>query len=539
MISSRSVAVLIFLVGSTGCPESNGEVVAPQDRDACNDDPWACAIAPDARAQDVGSEPTDDRGHEDGETAAGDAPADDEADTGTESAAPEADAAAAREASDDATPDASDAGISCENGVKDGIESDVDCGGSCRACDVNRACSTDGDCMTGNCASSFCALASGPPDWIKVSVLSGVPGPLKAAVMTYGNPPGTMVTMVVTGTGNDGPTTDTFAAFDFKAATWSSGTLPSTRRAGAMAADPAGRVYLLGGDVTQGWSYDGNAWTATLAPSPTSRLDPAVATGSDGIMYEIGGVSGATPTGIVEAYDPVLDRWTSSSKPMPTARAWLGAVALDDRIYAMGGWVAGQPPRTVNVVEAYDVRTRSWSTPAPLVRPVVDFATVAAPDGRIYVAGGSTTLQLNATAAVAAYDPASNRWMSLPPLSKPRMGVAAVVAPAGRIYLLGDGMQPTSDVEAYGPVVTVTPSHAVPGATLLVTGSNFAANATVRVYLGTAATGTLLKTGPSSPAGALIPSITAAVPNVASGNKVITVVDDKSRYPITLAFTVD
>lgn len=332
-----------------------------------------------------------------------------------------------------------------------------------------------------------------------------------------------------------------YTTFDFGTATWKTSPLPATRGEHAMAADLLGRVFLVGGTVTNTWSYDGDAWTTTLAPSPTSRRAAAVATGSDGLIYQIGGLIGQNATNILDAYDPLLDRWITMPNPLPTARAGLAAVTLGDRIFAIGGWSSVQSGRAANVVEVYDVRTQTWSARSPMPRALADFAAVAAADGRIYVAGGFTAVQLNPppTAAVAAYDAAADRWTVLRPLSKARSGVAATRAPDGRIYLLGDGMQPNSPVEAYGPVVAVSPSHAPPGASILVTGSNFAANATVHVFLGSPAARTLLKTGASSAAGALLPSITITVPDVASGDKVLTVIDDRSRYPITLAFTVD
>eukprot|EP01047_Picozoa_sp_COSAG01_P091753 COSAG01_NODE_23284_length_821_cov_0.754848_1_plen_230_part_10 len=42
---------------------------------------------------------------------------------------------------------------SCFNGVRDGAETGVDCGGSLcsQRCEVGRACLADGDCMTGKC----------------------------------------------------------------------------------------------------------------------------------------------------------------------------------------------------------------------------------------------------------------------------------------------------------------------------------------------------------------------------------------------------
>jgi hypothetical protein len=45
----------------------------------------------------------------------------------------------------------------CADGVRDGDETDVDCGGSCRRCDPERACKDDGDCRSGRCMRGACA----------------------------------------------------------------------------------------------------------------------------------------------------------------------------------------------------------------------------------------------------------------------------------------------------------------------------------------------------------------------------------------------
>jgi hypothetical protein len=46
---------------------------------------------------------------------------------------------------------------SCTDGVRNGTESDVDCGGSCGAtCAANKACNTSADCQSGLCTGSFC-----------------------------------------------------------------------------------------------------------------------------------------------------------------------------------------------------------------------------------------------------------------------------------------------------------------------------------------------------------------------------------------------
>ena len=48
-------------------------------------------------------------------------------------------------------------GNPCANGVQDGDETDVDCGGSCGAtCDIGRYCSWDGDCIDWYCDGGQC-----------------------------------------------------------------------------------------------------------------------------------------------------------------------------------------------------------------------------------------------------------------------------------------------------------------------------------------------------------------------------------------------
>src|SRR5437899_2587610 len=45
----------------------------------------------------------------------------------------------------------------CMNGVKDGPESDVDCGGDCRGCATGKACALGPDCESGVCVNRACA----------------------------------------------------------------------------------------------------------------------------------------------------------------------------------------------------------------------------------------------------------------------------------------------------------------------------------------------------------------------------------------------
>lgn len=44
----------------------------------------------------------------------------------------------------------------CSNQIKDGIETDVDCGGNCTACENNKQCTSNNDCVSKNCSLGIC-----------------------------------------------------------------------------------------------------------------------------------------------------------------------------------------------------------------------------------------------------------------------------------------------------------------------------------------------------------------------------------------------
>lgn len=55
---------------------------------------------------------------------------------------------------------APDAAPACDDGIKNGTESDVDCGGSCTPCADTKACGAGPDCMNGICTAGSCAAPS-------------------------------------------------------------------------------------------------------------------------------------------------------------------------------------------------------------------------------------------------------------------------------------------------------------------------------------------------------------------------------------------
>jgi len=53
---------------------------------------------------------------------------------------------------------------SCTDGLQDGDETDVDCGGACAPCDAGQGCATDADCLTGYCMAAVCAVCQTQSD---------------------------------------------------------------------------------------------------------------------------------------------------------------------------------------------------------------------------------------------------------------------------------------------------------------------------------------------------------------------------------------
>lgn len=216
------------------------------------------------------------------------------------------------------------------------------------------------------------------------------------------------------------------------------------------------RLAVLGGAMSyaaraQSTAAATGTWT-TVAPMPTARYGLAAATGSDGRIYAIGGVSNPI-LDAAEAYIVGTDSWVELRR-MPTRR-WLLAAAggLDGRMYAFGGF--GTNGEALGTVEAYTPATDTWTTVASMPTPRGGPAAVTGTDGRIYVIGGCagkfpcTGGTLN---VVEAYTPGTNSWSTITSMSTFRAALAAAIGVNGRIYALagfGPNLVVTNTGEAY------------------------------------------------------------------------------------------
>jgi N-acetylneuraminic acid mutarotase len=143
----------------------------------------------------------------------------------------------------------------------------------------------------------------------------------------------------------------------------------------------------------------------------------------------------------VSEAQPPQGAW-SKAAPLPGVRSELQAVALGDKIYAIGGNTVVMRDGKIDIVpdsginEVYDPATGSWRALAP-VPMGANHTGIAAMDGKIYVGGGFLGRgHMMSTDRFYAYDPAADRWQELARLSSPR-GAPAFIAVGGKIHSIG------------------------------------------------------------------------------------------------------
>ena len=176
---------------------------------------------------------------------------------------------------------------------------------------------------------------------------------------------------------------------------------------------------------------------------PTPRHGLA-AVAVDEKVYVLGGSNGSAPSRELEIYDPATKRWEPGPS-MPTARVFLAAAVVGKKIYAIGGSPDCCGESRTAAVEVYDVASKSWSTVEPL--PVgLQVSAAATANGKIYVFGGFIPGS-GVRDTIFEYDPkagTAGKWTLntlrlLPPRSggEPGRDQAQAVALGAGIHLIG------------------------------------------------------------------------------------------------------
>lgn len=152
----------------------------------------------------------------------------------------------------------------------------------------------------------------------------------------------------------------------------------------------------------------------------------------NGRIYAIGGeVAGGGLSGAVEVYDPAQQVWTArTAKPMPVANV-AGAV-LGGKVYVPGGSTFSEA--VMDIVEVYDPVADRWTQAARLPAPRAAYA-LAVHAEKLYLIGGTDGRQ-QSVATVLVYDPAADEWQSGPAMPAARSFASAATL-GEAIYVVG------------------------------------------------------------------------------------------------------
>ena len=231
-------------------------------------------------------------------------------------------------------------------------------------------------------------------------------------------------------------------------------------------AENGGKIYVFGGGVQRqaggpsyvpvnnAWEYDpaADTWKA-LAAMPTKRL-AAVAVAADGKIYVMGG-AGNYPSkedaaldpgqphrvlDLNQAYDPATNTWTTR-QTLPTPRNSMFTGVVNGKIYLIGGRLGSAfsaNGSATDIVEEYDPAADHWGFLKDRMPTPRDKGAAGVYQGRIYVAGGESITALNnsVSRAFEAYDPASNSWTALGNMPTARYGLAGGVI-GNRMHIVG------------------------------------------------------------------------------------------------------
>jgi N-acetylneuraminic acid mutarotase len=177
-----------------------------------------------------------------------------------------------------------------------------------------------------------------------------------------------------------------------------------------------------------------NTWVAK-APMHQARSGLGVVA-VNGKLYAIGGstVTGSYPysggvEGLNEEYDLSSNTWTYKT-PMPTPMSEFGIAVYNNKIYCMKD----------NVNQVYDPITDTWENRTAMPTPRLSLSANVV-DGKIYIIGGydrSLPYGGDATAINEVYDPETDTWSTKAPMLAEKSDYASAVI-EDKIYIIGGG----------------------------------------------------------------------------------------------------
>jgi hypothetical protein len=236
--------------------------------------------------------------------------------------------------------------------------------------------------------------------------------------------------------------TDRLDLFDPSRRTWSSGPQLPHRYDHASLAELGGRLYLVGGYLSQlsnptseVWSLGPSEDTWTQEPSLGTRRGAPATAAAGGKLVTVGGVDGAgTVLRTTEIFTPGVG-W-SAGPNMSIPREHLGAAGTRDTVYAIAGRNANG---AVTSVESLALGEAEWRSEPALHDERSGMGGATSESGRICTGGGEVPGRPTTVPSIECLD--QGAWQRVGRMRIPRHGVA-VVAVGNRVHFVAGGPQP-------------------------------------------------------------------------------------------------
>jgi M6 family metalloprotease-like protein len=213
--------------------------------------------------------------------------------------------------------------------------------------------------------------------------------------------------------------------------------IPTARSRFALGA-VNGLLYAIGGNSgastvasVQAYNPTSNAWSSKAA-LPSARTDGDGAAAINGILYVPGGrnASGVV-TKTLYGYNASINTW-SAKAALPTASGCGGTAVISGLLYVLTGCDATSGFK--GLLHRYSPAANAWTTRA--TAPAAHgFPAAGVISGKLYVAGGRNGTG-TATATLHVYTPGTNTWTTRAAMPAARFGASGQVI-NGRLYVVG------------------------------------------------------------------------------------------------------
>jgi hypothetical protein len=246
--------------------------------------------------------------------------------------------------------------------------------------------------------------------------------------------------------------------------TWTAtGSLSTARADHSATVLPNGKVLVAGGNGTRATLastelYDPatGTWSAGAPMTEARAAHPAVLVA--GRVLVVGGSMTTASLAYCELYDPAANTWAPTGN-LATPRTGHQATRLPDgTVLVTGGDTVGTLPdgtydaRSLTTTERFNPTTGVWSAAAPMPGPRTRHRAIVLRTGRLLVTGGTggPTFTTGFSSALT-YDPATDRWTATSALRTGRWAHVVADLTDGRIVVAG-GIT-TADLQ---PALTAT-----------------------------------------------------------------------------------